>query len=224
MAALALSRQVSTLHQTPVTDIKWSGEQCGLCLNEFEEGDRVIKLNECKGHYFHKDCELGTTIGQYIEQKKKCPVCAYFYGLVLGDMPRGTMTVTKSAAHLPGHPTCGQIYIEFQFPGGTQGPEHYQPGRPYSSDHRVAYLPDNKDGNDVLCMYQQAWDQRMLFTVGYSLTRQQHGVVIYNGIHMKTSASGGQHSHGWPDETYFDRVKDECAAKGIYPPGAAPRA
>ena len=49
-----------------------------------------------KGHYFHKDCELGKTIGQYIEEKKKCPVCAYFYGVALGDMPPGRMTVSLS--------------------------------------------------------------------------------------------------------------------------------
>ena len=66
-----------------------------LIVQEFEENDAVIRLTECKGHYFHKDCELGTTIGQYIEQKKKCPVCGHFYGLALGDMPPGRMTVSK---------------------------------------------------------------------------------------------------------------------------------
>lgn len=56
-----------------------------------------------------------------------------------------------------------------------------------------------------------------MFTIGHSLTRNQHGVIIYNGIHHKTSSSGGPTSHGYPDATYLTRTLEELAAKGIVP-------
>ena len=39
--------------------------------------------------------------------------------------------------------------------------------------------------------------------------------TVWNGIHHKTSMSGGVASFGYPDETYLDRVKQELAAKGL---------
>lgn len=32
---------------------------------------------------------------------------------------------------------------------------------------------------------------------------------------MKTSRSGGPANHGYPDPTYFDRVRDELKAVGV---------
>lgn len=46
--------------------------------------------------------------------------------------------------------------------------------------------------------------------------RGQENSVIWNAVHHKTSRSGGTSHYGWPDETYFDRVKDELKAKGIF--------
>ena len=39
--------------------------------------------------------------------------------------------------------------------------------------------------------------------------------VVWNGVHHKTSPSGGTLHYGWPDSTYFYRVKEELKAKGI---------
>ena len=36
------------------------------------------------------------------------------------------------------------------------------------------------------------------------------------GIHQKTNLTGGTARHGYPDPTYFDRLKQECASRGIY--------
>ncbi len=33
------------------------GETCPLCREEFTEKDTIIKLGQCKGHFFHKQCE-----------------------------------------------------------------------------------------------------------------------------------------------------------------------
>ena len=40
-------------------------------------------------------------------------------------------------------------------------------------------------------------------------------MVCWNGIHHKTSPSGGTSSFGYPDPTYLKRVKDELALKGL---------
>ena len=39
--------------------------------------------------------------------------------------------------------------------------------------------------------------------------------IVWNGIHHKTNISGGSTKFGYPDKTYFNRVKEELAAKGV---------
>ena len=40
-------------------------------------------------------------------------------------------------------------------------------------------------------------------------------VVIWNSIHHKTNVCGGTSAYGYPDDTYFNRVKNELAANGV---------
>ncbi|CAN0436913.1 unnamed protein product, partial [Hapterophycus canaliculatus] len=72
---------------------------------------------------------------------------------------------------------------------------------------------------EVLALLQRSFDQRMTFTVGTSITtgarRALPNCVIWNGVHHKTSTSGGSARFGYPDPGYFGRVKAELAAKGI---------
>jgi deltex len=39
--------------------------------------------------------------------------------------------------------------------------------------------------------------------------------IVWNGAHHKTSPCGGTSQYGWPDNTYFFRVKEELKSKGI---------
>jgi len=39
--------------------------------------------------------------------------------------------------------------------------------------------------------------------------------IIWNGVHHKTNISGGTSCYGYPDDSYFSRVKSELNAKGI---------
>jgi deltex len=57
----------------------------------------------------------------------------------------------------------------------------------------------------------------LIFTVGKSVTTGLDNQVVWNGIHHKTNTSGGVGSFGYPDPTYFSRVKEELAAKGVVP-------
>jgi hypothetical protein len=104
--------------------------------------------------------------------------------------------------------------------------------------HRTAYLPDNKEGQEILKLFKIAWERRLLFTVGRSVTTGEDNQVVWGGVHQKTSTSGGATSFGYPDPTYFERgasrpricphptahpmllvsacaVKAELAAKGV---------
>ena len=55
----------------------------------------------------------------------------------------------------------------------------------------------------------------MVELVGTSLTTGQPNVIVWDGVHHKTNTSGGSTNFGWPDATYFSRVKDELKAKGV---------
>jgi len=39
--------------------------------------------------------------------------------------------------------------------------------------------------------------------------------VVWNGIHLKTRPDGGAANHGYPDDEYFDRVKEELKSFGV---------
>ena len=113
-----------------------------------------------------------------------------------------------------------------------QGPEHPQPGQPYNCHAfpRKAYLPDNKEGEMALHGIYMAWNQRLLFTIGTSLTTGMSNTITWNDIHMKTQVrksflynsiniivnfqpSGGQ--HGYPDPNYLTNLKDDLSVRGI---------
>ncbi|KAJ7374754.1 E3 ubiquitin-protein ligase dtx3l [Desmophyllum pertusum] len=125
------------------------------------------------------------------------------------------MRFHQSRQSLPGYYDCGTITIDYSFPSGTQRPEHPNPGQRYDGTHRTAYLPDNYEGREVLQLLRRAFDARMVFTVGTSVTSGQQNQVTWNDIHHKTSMSGGPQGFGYPDPGYLRRVKEDLAAKGI---------
>ena len=47
-----------------------------------------------------------------------------------------------------------------------------------------------------------------------SVTTGNPSVVVWN-IHQKTSRTGGATQHGWPDPSYLDRLKSECASVNV---------
>jgi len=133
-------------------------------------------------------------------------------------MPEGTMEknfVGPNVAPLDGIPDTGTIILTFSFPDGIQGPEHPNPNKGYTGTSRKAYLPDNPDGRKILGLIELAWERRLLFRVGTSVTTGSADQVIWNGIHLKTARNGGASNYGYPDPTYFTRVTEELSDKGI---------
>uniref|UniRef100_A0A8C6SHC2 E3 ubiquitin-protein ligase n=1 Tax=Neogobius melanostomus TaxID=47308 RepID=A0A8C6SHC2_9GOBI len=176
-----------------------------------EEGaTKKSKVKKCK-HEFCEDC---------LERSVKsmgamCPVCKDVFGLVEGDQPNGTMTWRTNYTRLPGFGSCGTIEINYNIPSGTQTAKHPNPGKWYHGTQRTAYLPDNREGNEVLMLLKKAFDQKLIFTVGPSGTSGAENMVTWNDIHHKTSMHGGQQNFGYPDPDYLSRVKDELKAKGV---------
>ena len=122
------------------------------------------------------------------------------------------------------------------------GPEHRNPGAPYSGTSRVCYLPDNEEGNKILALLDIAFKRRLTFTIGQSVTSGADNTVVWNGcvtlfeflqqcseffkkftkinltelsIHHKTATSGGTSGYGYPDDTYFTRVRGELKDVGV---------
>ncbi len=64
-------------------------------------------------------------------------------------------------------------------------------------------------------MLRECFNRKLTFTIGRSVTTGLDNQIVWNGIHHKTSTSGGAAYFGYPDPTYLKRVKEELAAKGI---------
>jgi len=187
---------------------------CPICICDFEKGEILVQLSKC-AHVFHQTCIVHCY--KHDQAFLRCPCCPLIYGTRMGNMPKGTMTVLKSAkgtTPLSGF-DCGTITITYSFESGTQGPEHRNPGAPYTGTSRTCYLPDNKEGNEVLRLLDIAFKRRLTFTVGMSVTSGADNTVVWNGVHHKTATSGGTTSYGWPDQTYFSRVKAELKDLGV---------
>uniref|UniRef100_A0A3Q2P455 E3 ubiquitin-protein ligase n=1 Tax=Fundulus heteroclitus TaxID=8078 RepID=A0A3Q2P455_FUNHE len=181
-------------------------DKCCICLSHFTDKQQL----KCK-HEFCKEC---------LQNAMKfsgpiCPICKDIFGEVQGTQPDGTMRWNRSSISLPGFPHCGHISITYNIPSGTQKENHPNPGRHYTGTTRSAFLPDNKEGNEVLQLLKKAFDQKLIFTVGASRTTGAENMVTWNDIHHKTSIAGGPERFGYPDKNYLSRVKDELKSKGI---------
>lgn len=198
-------------------------DKCSICQFNFyedEEDDKkkeelfpfdsylkkdinVILLDKCADHFFHIEC-LSMLIGD--KDNFKCPNCSMIYGILIGDMPYGTMTAYISKnTHCDGYKSNGTIIIDYYFPNGNN----------YTGTMRECYLPDTKEGREVLALLKVAFDRKLSFTIGTSVTTGQTNTTVWNGIHHKTNTRGGPTRFGYPDPTYFSRVQEELAVKGV---------
>lgn len=190
-------------------------DECSICLCSLHEG-KVIELVKCH-HFFHRKC-----IEQWFKTCPTCPQCLAVYDVISGNQPPGDMSVhyisfsSKEAENgMEGYPGVDIIEITYRFSNGIQSAEHPAPGTAYAGNTYVAYLPKNKEGEEILELLEIAWSRRLLFTVGSSLADGQKSSVIWAGIHHKTQKNGGESNNGYPDQTYFARVKKQLADVNI---------
>jgi len=184
---------------------------CDICMCKlFNDDDTPVKLEHCIGHGFHLKC-----LEKAFEFSQKCPVCSYTY-LLRGPQPSGTMQVEIQHYMCAGYSGSNTIVIQYYFRNGKQSFMHPSPGKRFSGTSRTAYLPDTAEGRRVCKLLMRGFQHGLLFTVGQSITTGQKDTTIWNGIHHKTSTSGGVSNWGYPDEGYFTRVTNELASKGLY--------
>lgn len=156
---------------------------CPICMDKLSS-PKI--LDKC-GHTFCTDC-----INEQFKVKKACPICNTIYGVTSGDQPDGTMTYRIISLILPGFDSSTKtIEITYNIPGGIQSSSHPSPGKPYHGTHRIAYLPDNSEGRNVLSLLKKAFDQKLIFTIGQSRTTGRDDCVTWNDIHHKTKVNGG---------------------------------
>ena len=132
----------------------------------------------------------------------------------MGGMPDGTLKWRVNRKYrLPGfeEKSEGMISFEYMFSSGEQLVDDKK--LKYSGTRRQAFLPYNEDGIVIFNRLIQAFERRLTFMVGTSLTTGLTDTVVWAGIHHKTSHRGGP--FGFPDETYLERVRDELKVRGI---------
>nr|XP_055056500.1 probable E3 ubiquitin-protein ligase DTX2 isoform X2 [Misgurnus anguillicaudatus] len=193
-----------------------SGYEMPAECSQSLQPNTVGKLMKC-AHTFHMLCMLAMYNNGTKDGSLQCPSCKTIYGEKTGTQPKGKMEIYSIPQSLPGHPDCGTIQIIYNIPPGIQGPEHPNPGQPYSCRGfpRFCFLPDNEKGRKVLELLKVAWTRRLIFTVGTSSTTGEPDTVIWNEIHHKTEMMSNVSGHGYPDPNYLDNVLSELASQGV---------
>lgn len=67
----------------------------------------------------------------------------------------------------------------------------------------------------VLRLLQKAWDRKLTFTIGTSVTTGASNTIVWNEIHHKTESTSNFSGHGYPDPNYLDNVTAELATQGV---------
>jgi hypothetical protein len=90
-----------------------------------------------------------------------------------GNSPSGTMTVELSS------PDQNTIEITYDIPSGIQAFHHANPGKVYTGTTRVANLPNNDEGRQLLTRLKDAWKHGLTFNIGTSLSTVSGSVFTY---------------------------------------------
>ena len=194
-----------------------SEDTCTVCLESLAGAASRVSLHLC-GHKFHTDCLVRLVEHQADPGYVQCPNCQLVHGEKSGNMPGGQMMwTTRPDISLPGYQDCCTIVIKYVFSNGVQEDTHPNPGKPFyaKSFPRHSFLPDNEKGSRVLRMLMTAFQRRLTFTIGRSITRGEEDCVVWNGIHHKTVVNDNGSGHGYPDPGYLDRVIGELEQHGI---------
>ncbi|CDJ30495.1 zinc finger (C3HC4 RING finger) protein, putative [Eimeria mitis] len=209
-----VSEGCSEVDRSGVIDCDGGSTSKSNLMDEVSSNQEVVKLRHCP-HHFHSEC-----IRMYMQRCSRggffCPTCNVLQLPGNGPSPPGKMSWRISRhSLLAGHPREGTIIIEYVVEGGIQTERHAHPNTPFTGTRRQAFLPDCLLGRQLLRLLIRAFVKGHTFTVGDSVTSGQSNVVVWNGIHHKTSVSGGLLRYGYPDDTFLLRLAEELRARGF---------
>jgi len=188
----------------PVADPAPGGD-CTICLSPLDDPRHLVRLAGC-GHTFHRAC-----LAPALQVHPRCPVCRQCpSGTARGHSPSGDLLITRTFAfRCAGFgDTTRSIVLTYRLRPGVQKAYHPNPGQRYEGTTRIAYLPENQDGESLLKRLEYAWTRGLTFDVGKSLTTGRESVITWASIHHKTSSSGSS-VHGFPDPRYFINCNEE---------------
>ncbi|GFH53331.1 hypothetical protein CTEN210_09807 [Chaetoceros tenuissimus] len=183
-------------------------EDCAICMSALRSPQPVISLKVCN-HFFHTDC-----IEQSLKMKPQCPICRKALSEPQGKSPSGTMIISTTHSKCGGY-NCGSIVINYSMKSSKQKSYHDNPGVTHGSKRATAYLPNNREGQDLLKRLKYAFSRGLTFTVGTSATSGVPNQCTWASIHHKTSLSGGLSCHGFPDPNYFVNCNEELNNLGV---------
>ena len=158
---------------------------------------------------FHSSC-----IARSFISSSNCPVCRVTVGEPQGKSPSGTMTVSIVPTPCAGH-SCDTIMITYSIRPGVQMPYHDNPDRRHSGKSAAAYLPNCREGSDLLRRLKYAFLRGLTFTVGTSMTTGARDQCTWASVHHKTALQGGARMHGYPDPQYLANANGELDALGV---------
>jgi deltex len=173
----------------------WYKDECSICLAPLMEKPS-FQIREC-GHYFHQCC-----LRKCLNRQPKCPCCRIRIGRPQGKSPSGTMSIRVIKEECPGY-FSKSFEIMYDIPSGIQRIYHENPGQPYSSTQRLAYLPNNSEGRALLRRLKYAWQHGLTFSVGRSMSTGKSDSVVWASIEHRTSLHGGP--FGFPDPLYIGK-------------------
>lgn len=205
-------------------------EMCPICITSIKEPadidvpsniknfpkDDICALKFCS-HLFHNICIISMLNAAQKDKQcsnyLSCPVCQTIHGMKTGDQPlSGTMDIREDAIPLPGHPGYGTITVTYNFNhcSNKQGMQYNSNGFP-----RVCFIPASHEGRKLLKLLQIAFNRRLIFTIGTSITSGTPNCVVWNNIHHKTERNSNSSGHGYPDPNYIKNATLELAVQGV---------
>jgi len=169
-------------------------------------------ITKCCGAFVRKD-----SYDESLKHVMKCPLCNKLLGIILGDQPSGSMYITldKTINIIGATPGIGTIVITYRFVSG------YTPkGKKHGSATRVAYIPNDAEGNEIVLLLVTAFKRGLIFAAGTSITSGFPDQVVWTTIHHRTSPHGGPHGYNAPGDilSYYVNVRDELKNRGVTEP------
>lgn len=96
-------------------------------------------------------------------------MCRKVVGEPQGKSPSGAMTISTCPIPCDGFGD-DSIVIHYEIPRAKQLSYHDNPGKPHGAKDATAYLPNNRDGQDLLKRFKYSFMHGLSFAVGTSLT------------------------------------------------------
>mmetsp|Transcript_16654 Transcript_16654/g.34159 ORF Transcript_16654/g.34159 Transcript_16654/m.34159 type:complete len:104 (+) Transcript_16654:282-593(+) len=84
---------------------------------------------------------------------------------------------------------------------------HPNPGTPFQSGDRTAYLPNTSEGKDLLKRLKHAFSRGLTVTVGTCIATGLPDSIVWTSIQYKTSQRCGLHSY--PNPCYISNCNSE---------------